>query len=587
MGTYNTAAGRPVTLAEHWTGSGWQIRPSANPAGALAAQLSAVSCVGGRSCAATGSYVDAAGTQHPLADSRDGGPWTVEPTPDPTGSQSSDLAAVSCPAAGACLAVGHYSTADGSGAAFAESRDAATSTWTVRPVAQAADASLEAVSCATVDACTAVGGDADGARAERWDGLHWNVETPGTSRFSGFTGDSCTAARACVAAGFDVAVQHYPKPLVDTWDGVTWHAQIAPAPRSATESVSLAVACTDAGGCTSVGFNTAPSDRSKTLAERWSPSWTIQTSASPASPDSALDGVSCPWRTYCLAVGYYFTAAQSDAPLSESWDGHTWTIRATPVPTGATGSELRAVSCSAANHCVAVGAYDTSDGSQFGFAERWDGTAWHLQHVAGVTGATGSELVGVACTSGTACTAVGDYADGQGRQRVLAEVWNGTAWRVEHTPTVAGAQAVGLTSVACTAATTCTAAGRYIDTRGDTDTLVEIRRGASWAVQPSPNQPGAVSTSFAGVACLSNTSCVAVGNEYALGPTGHPLPPTAFAEAWDGSTWRIEAVATPAGANSSLLTGVSCAQARCHAVGYVFASSGHQVTYAVGARAGA
>ena len=217
------------------------------------------------------------------------------------------------------------------------------------------------------------------------------------------------------------------------------------------------------------------------------------------------------------------------------------------VPTGATGSELRAVSCSAANHCVAVGAYDTSDGSQVGFAERWDGTAWHLQHVAGVTGATGSELVGVACTSGTACTAVGDYADGQGRQRVLAEVWNGTAWRVEHTPTVAGAQAAGLTSVACTAATTCTAAGRYIGTRGDTDTLVEIRRGA-WSGRSSPariDRARSRRPSPVWRACRTRRASRWVTSTPWADRAS--AAPTAFAEAWDGRTWRIEAVAAPWG----------------------------------------
>jgi hypothetical protein len=284
-----------------------------------------------------------------------------------------------------------------------------------------------------------------------------------------------------------------------------------------------------------------------------------------------------------VAVGYYFLAKGSDAPLAESWNGQSWRIRHILVPPRSASSALKAVSCTSAQACTAVGSYGDSDGNQFAFAERWDGTAWQLQDVAAPARAIGSELNAVSCAFATACTAVGDYADRHGGQHALAETWNASGWRVLTVPSPAGATSTSLSGVSCVAVTACTAAGQYFDPAGDTDTLVEVRMGSGWFVRPSPNQPGAVSTSFTGISCQSYTSCSAVGSYFVLGPNGHPLPPVAVAEAWNGSRWQVESVATSAGTGSSGLAGVSCAAgagAQCHAVGYTFGSSGHQVTFA-------
>jgi hypothetical protein len=68
-------------------------------------------------------------------------------------------------------------------------------------------------------------------------------------------------------------------------------------------------------------------------------------------------------------------------------------------------------------------------------------------------------IVAAVCTAASACTAVGSYTDRSGTTLTLAEVWNGTSWKVQATPDPAGAFGSYLTAVACSSATACTAVG--------------------------------------------------------------------------------------------------------------------------------
>src|SRR5438477_131674 len=73
---------------------------------------------------------------------------------------------------------------------------------------------------------------------------------------------------------------------------------------------------------------------------------------------------------------------------------------------------------------------------------------------------------------------------------------------------------------------------------------------AGWVIQPSPNPDGASGSVLSAVACVSDGTCMAVGDFAANGRGLLPL-----AERWDGSIWTI--LTTP-GASESLLQGVSC-----------------------------
>jgi hypothetical protein len=119
--------------------------------------------------------------------------------------------------------------------------------------------------------------------------------------------------------------------------------------------------------------------------------------------------------------------------------------------------------------------------------------------------------------------------------------------------------------VSCPADRFCLGVGWYIPSDGIKRPLAERWDGSAWHIMfplvPSP-APAAVLQS---VACVSRTSCLAVGDTNTSGDHG-PVFGKLFAEKWNGSSWRMVPVADPGRAT---LTKVSCASARsCFAVGY-------------------
>ena len=88
--------------------------------------------------------------------------------------------------------------------------------------------------------------------------------------------------------------------------------------------------------------------------------------------------MSCPSATSYLAVGYSMLAGGNPlAPacfaFAESWDGTSWKT-VPPVPVGMVLSTLMGVSCTSATACTAVG-YHKNGSVIFPLAERWNGTA--------------------------------------------------------------------------------------------------------------------------------------------------------------------------------------------------------------------
>jgi hypothetical protein len=159
-----------------------------------------------------------------------------------------------------------------------------------------------------------------------------------------------------------------------------------------------------------------------------------------------------------------------------------------------------------------VGWYDTNTQGEVPFAERWNGTAWSVQHTP--TREAVTALDGVSCPSTKACIAVGITEDRQFVVKTLAEVWNGTAWSVQAPPNPGASN--GLSGVSCTSATYCVAtgtSGARPGVYGDGETLAEVWHGTAWSVQATPN-PGALQgdiNSLSSVSCASPTACTAVG----------------------------------------------------------------------------
>jgi hypothetical protein len=241
-------------------------------------------------------------------------------------------------------------------------------------------------------------------------------------------------------------------------------------------------------------------------------------------------------------------------------------------------TNLFAVSCPTRKFCAAVGFYSNAAGTEsFPLAEMWNGTSWKVQ-VLPPKGNLFATMYGVSCPSSSFCEAVGYGAVGtELYPEAVAEVWNGTAWKRQSTPQPTNGSYTLLSGVSCTSTTFCEAVGEYI-VGADYVTLAESWNGTKWVLQPTP--PGLTKFServFTAVSCTSPSFCEAVGIQTA------DILNSAFtlANTWNGTKWSRQAVPNPVGLNYNELYGVSCAGSRfCEAVGSHPPAQGSFATFA-------
>jgi hypothetical protein len=207
---------------------------------------------------------------------------------------------------------------------------------------------------------------------------------------------------------------------------------------------------------------------------------------------------------------------------------------------------LSGVSCTSAVVCTAVGSYRNGTGDTLPLAESWNGVTWTVQQVRAPAGGFDAELKSVSCTSPSACTAVGDYST-TGSLDLLAERWDGTAWKIQATPSADGT----LYGVSCGSAATCIAVGHAFSSTAGSTTLALQWRDGTWKEQQVPFIAG-ILPSLYGVSCRSPRDCAAVGGV----ETGLDVAVT-LAEAWNGSTWTVQSTPRPSSGTNSVLASVA------------------------------
>ena len=356
-----------------------------------------------------------------------------------------------------------------------------------------------------------------------------------------------------------------------TLSSPSWRITSTPNPTGQKGSRLNKVSCTTSTTCTAVGDYVSSTGTLKTLAETWnSEEWKEQTTPNPSgAPESELVGVSCTSSAACMAVGSYVNGSGVAVPLAESWNGTSWSIQEPLAPAEAKGSGLFDVSCTSSTACTAVGAYESSTGAFLMLAESWNGTSWSIKETPAPTGTTVSQLVGVSCTSSSACTAVGEFVS-SGKWRPLAETWNGTAWSAQELVIPTEGTLPFLEGVSCTSSSACEAVGSYNSSHEGTLVLAERWNGTAWSLQSTPKPSGSGLSKLLGVSCTSSTSCTGVGY-YSTELAGE----VTLGEHWNGTEWSILATSNPAGA--SRLLGVSCLSSTpCAGVGYYFKSKGEE-----------
>jgi hypothetical protein len=475
--------------------------------------------------------------------------WHIQKSPDAT-RPGGQIQSVSCSSAVSCTAVGSYVNVSGLTVTLAEAWNGTTWQKQVTPnPAGGRTPSLFGVSCPSANFCEAVGVYYVSASAfmlaEVWNGSSWkeqSIPNPAGSTYAAVGKVSCPSTTFCEAVGEYFDSSGATLTLAETWNGTSWSMQSTPNPADGSLFGFSGVSCVSARFCEAVGY-------SPDFAEVWNgTSWQLQT-----MPAGVAD-VSCASAKFCEAIG---GAGSGGGAV---WNGTSWTAQTIPSPPGSTSARLSGVSCAAAAFCEAVGSYSSSAGGG-SLAEAWNGTSWSVQSAPSPAGISSIVLSAVSCITASACEASGSFR--RTAQALtgepLAEAWNGTAWTIQPAVKPAGAISNSFSAVSCASITFCEAVGSHPDASGNTVSLAETWNGASWKVQVTPNPArasGGVRERLSGVSCVSVHFCEAVGSSgSAAGGAG--------AEAWNGSSWKVQAVPGTAG-----LTAVSCTSAKfCMAAG--------------------
>jgi hypothetical protein len=549
VGTNLDSTGINVTLAERWNGSSWQRQATPNPASdtdpSVAPSLLGVSCPTASFCAAVGQYTQGF-TGAALAETWNGQHWTLQPFPVPADSAGAALTGVSCTSASFCEAVGSYfDNTTGANVTLAATWNG--TLWSVQPTPNPADAffeQLNTVSCTSATFCETWGsgnaGNPGPTVAEQWNGTSWQLQSvPSDATVNSV---SCASAKFCEAVGSGSAY---------AWNGSQWSAHTIPGPAG---SGSLGgVSCAVGRSCEAVGQYNNNGPVVGVAAVFKGSSWNSQATPNPAGATfTHLNAISCVSAKSCEAGGDFQVVVTANDPkaLAEAWDGKAWQLQHAVAPDGATDNALRSVSCVSASFCVAVGSHFDSSGNEANLAEIWNGTTWRIQSVPNLTsqfGAVGNALLSVSCVSATFCEAVGNAPDGPS-----AAMWNGSSWTVALRP----GPDVEPQALSCAAADFCMAAA---------GSAVDVWNGSAWATGPSVSGFSPVSS----LSCLSASFCAAVGGG----------PPGENAAMWDGTSWSV---VPTAGGVSAAPNAVWCtAVDSCEAVGQNFdQTSGGVVTFA-------
>jgi hypothetical protein len=520
--------------------------------------LGAVSCVGSSFCIGVGPDIDGLLDSTPYSQVWNGtkvSRMLAVPARNPL---LTGLFGISCTSTKNCVAVGGENFEDGGQVSDAWNG----SSWTMLPVPKGgySDA-LNGVACTGARTCIAVGSGPNFAMAQTWNGTSWRLTPhpviPHRTLFSEFNGIACNGPSRCLAVG-DYATQTSKGllALAESWNGHSW--KMLPAlPAAASWN---GVACPSVRVCVAVGDGHGLG--SDVVSARWNGrSWTVLTTPGLGGKksDQTLSSVSCPSVSYCIAAGSgpgISGGLLGAGAFAEKWTGGSaWTLLSVPDPPAfdsdgrmTAPTSLAGVSCASRTRCLAVGGDEDTDAisSYTSFAVSWNGTSWRALRTGKV-----DLLMGVACAPHAYCLTTGTYLARNDWTRTLTEIWNGSSMRLASPPGLAGV----LSLISCPSASFCMAA------RGASTAIWNGKRWSSSGVGDTiyPNY----------LSCVSREFCMTIG-------FGKDAP---ISEFWNGHTWHSARIVTPKGDfPDSFPSGLSCATPRtCLAVGSLQAGNGDPI----------
>ena len=334
---------------------------------------------------------------------------------------------------------------------------------------------------------------------------------------------SCAAPTSCLAVGTDAAGDAVVADGSESSGLWRWRSPRALDAGGIGSATLTSISCASTVRCVAVGddhLGQAVVSAGSLAAGRWR--WAALSSlAADATGGGALDAVSCPSPTRCVAVGD--DAAARPIFAAGTWTGTSWTwSAATSIPSDASGGgTLRAVSCGSASGCLAVGS--DADGVGVATSAQRAGADWSWTTASPVT-IGGPPLDSVSCANVAWCVAVGatSTASTASTARRAASGWS---W------TPAQPLRGSVAAVSCRSEARCIAVGAT-GTGASGQASYELAGAvggvAAWSgAHPVPQGPR-VAVSLDAASCGAADSCVAIGMSSSATPlaVGSLAPPT-------------------------------------------------------------
>jgi hypothetical protein len=390
------------------------------------------------------------------------------------------------------------------------------------------------------------------------------VVMPGIS--SNLRGVYCTSAVSCWAVGsFDFTFTSGATATLNQilrWNGTSWSQVKAPSPggtADSDESELNAVRCRTAGDCWAVGdFFNGHANVNQSL--HWNGSkWAVVPVVNPGGTESGsengLSDIVCPGASTCWAAGQYGSDGGDGLTLNQllRWNGTKWTLaKSIPQPAGTSAGDsqrLNSIRCTSTSNCLAVGTSgtahpETSTSVMQNEALRWNGTTWSslaITSPGGTANGDFSRLTSLACTSATNCWAAGSYGSSGSVRTSLNQImhWNGATWSLS--PTIANPDGSGegsineLLGATCTSATDCWVVGDYGSIQNGTGEILNQTLhwdGTAWTLTLPPD-PGGIANDDTNT--LNSIRCNTTANCWAVGSVMNP--PVNQALRWNGTMW--------------------------------------------------
>lgn len=363
-------------------------------------------------------------------------------------------------------------------------------------------------------ALAAAGGGAASSAASAWQ----IVPSPNATANDSLAAVAAVSPSSLWAVGTAFGANSTSAGLIEHFNGTAWATVASPAPSGARQVTLTGVSAASASDAWAVGFDLTSRSHTSPVTEHWDgSSWSLV----PAPQNLQLTGLSAVAEASASdvwAVGDDSSTTATGPPLIEHFDGSSWSIAPTPVTTAGSLSAVTAIS---ASDVWAVGSQPSSGAAtQSGLILHFDGTAWAQVPLPAPPVQSGGlwNLSAISATSASDIWAAGfaQSADGMS-DHVIAEHFNGTSWSATQLPDLSSSFPFNTPgAVDAISPSSVWIIGLAVTGNGHTAPLAEHFDGTSWQVAAAPAD-GTAEVDLTGLASTSTGQLWAVGESIAAG----------------------------------------------------------------------